>query len=218
MAWDMFVRCREAADTAKSLGLEGIGVLVPFKERHELKEIRAGGIGISTGVIVSGSAGKVSKDARSVRRQAELVAVEGGDPEVNRAALSTPEVDMLLHPWKGRQDSGLDHIMVKIAAKNCVSVVFDFHSLLVSSRMTRVQLMNSMLEAAKLVRKLRAPFIIASGAVEPYDLRGASDLMSFGRSLGFRDPEIKKAMSDRIVKENRKRLSEKWIMPGVELE
>ncbi len=216
MSWDMCVMAEGAAEVAKKLGLKGIGILVPFKEKHKLKGMK--GAGISTGVIVSGKAGKVVKDVRSVRRSVELVAVSGGDLETNRMALSTPEVDMLLHPWKDRQDCGLDHVMVKLAAKNNVSVCFDFHGLLVSSRRSRVQLMNSMLEAAKLVRKFKAPFVMASGAVEPYDLRSASDLLSFGRTLGFRDPEIKNAMSDRIVSENRKRLSGKWVMPGVEVE
>ena len=218
MAWDMYVEARDAAVMAGKLGWDGMAVLAPLKERHGLKAMEAKGMDVSTGVIVSGKAAKVVKDARSVRRQVELVAVEGGDPEVNRTALGTPEADMLLHPWKGRQDSGLDHVMVKLAEKNNVAVCFDFHGLLVSSRRGRVQAMNSMLEAARLVRKLKAPFIIASGAVEPYGMRSQSDLISFGRSLGFRDPEIKRAMSGRIVSENRKRLSGKWIMPGVEVE
>ncbi len=218
MAWDMYVEARDAAGMARKLGWDGMAVLAPLKERHELKAIDAKGMEMSKGIIVSGKAARIAKDVRSVRKQAEIVAVEGGDPEVNRAALSTAEVDMIIRPWKGRQDSGLDHVMAKLAAKNDVSVCFDFHGLLVSSRRGRVQVMNSMLEAAKLVRKFKAPFVMASGAVEPYCMRSPSDLISFGRSLGFRDPEIKRAMSGRIVSENRKRLSGKWVMPGVEVE
>jgi RNase P/RNase MRP subunit p30 len=54
--------------------------------------------------------------------------------------------------------------------------------------------------------------------MDPYDIRAPADIVSFGRVLGFRDPAIKAAMSDSVLKENRKRLSGKWIMPGVELE
>lgn len=221
MHWDLFVRSRDIEKTAAmagKLGIGGMGMLVPLKEKLLVKGIKAPGVDMAGGVIISGKAAKVVKAAKSVRRGIELVAVEGGDLEVNRAALSTPEVDMLLHPWKERQDCGLDHVMLKLAARKGVSVVFDFHGLLMSTRRSRVQLMNSMLEAAKLVRKFKAPFVIASGAVEPNDLRSQSDLLSFGRVLGFSDPGIKEAMSGGIVSENRKRLSGNWVMPGVELE
>ncbi|MFQ5648206.1 MAG: RNase P subunit p30 family protein, partial [Candidatus Aenigmatarchaeota archaeon] len=144
--------------------------------------------------------------------------VRGGDADLNRAAVETPEVDILAHPWRERKDCGLDHVMAKLAAKNRVAVQFDFSELLHSSKRSRVQLLAQLMAAAELVRKYRAPFIISSGARAPFDLRAPSDLVSFGRVLGFRDPDIKRALSGGIVKENRKRLSGKWVMPGVEIE
>lgn len=224
MTWDLYVsafQLQEAADMAKRLGWSGIGVLVPLKDKAGLKGIKEAcqkvkGIDLSLGVIISGKGAAAARASQSVRREVELVAVSGGDLETNRAALETPEVDMLLHPWEGRQDCGLDEVMVKLAKENNVSICFDLHPMLVSSRSGRVQVMDSMLDAAGLVKKLKAPFVISSGAIEPYDLRSASDLTSFGRVLGFGDPEIKKAMSGGMVAENRKRLSGKWVMPGVE--
>ena len=216
--WDLGVQTGETEETAKvakSLGWKGIGLILPWAERGELKAIKVKGFGFSAGVLVKGK--NFRKDIQKVRRETELVIVEGGDPEINRQAVETREADILACPWRGRQDSGLDYVMAKLAAKNRVAVQFEFRELLYSSKRTRVQLLSQLMEAAKLVKKYRAPFVITSGARIPFDLRAPSDLVSFGRVLGFRDPEIKKAMSDSIVKENRKRLAGKWVMPGVEV-
>ena len=75
-----------------------------------------------------------------------------------------------------------------------------------------------MLETAKLVKKFRAPFVLTSGAMSEWDLRSPSEFYSFGKVLGFDPSGIRTNLSDKIVEENRKRLGDKWIMPGVEVE
>jgi ribonuclease P/MRP protein subunit RPP1 len=224
MFWDLYVKAGPASsELARKLGWSGLGLVVPWKAEGEIKQLAEAakslkGIDAAVGVELRGPAHAVRKACQAVRKRVELVVVQGGDLEVNRSSLGMPEVDMLASPWKGRSDCGMDHVTAKMAAKNNVAVLFDFHELMTSSRRTRVQVMNNMLEAAKLVRKFRAPFAISSGAMESYDLRAPSDLMSFGRVLGFQDPAIKGAMSGAMVTENRKRLSGKWVMPGVEME
>jgi len=160
----------------------------------------------------------VQKMARKVRKKVELVFVHGGDLEVNRKACETPEVDVLAHPELGRSDSGIDYIMAKLAKEHDVAIEFNFRNMLLSSRKTRSDIFSRMMENAQLVRKYKVPFILTSGAVEPYDLRSPSELMSFGRLLGLSPKHAKLAISASMLEENRKRLGGKWIMPGVELE
>ena len=219
--YDLYVHAdnlEEAVKIAKKLGWSGMGVIKPLDNKN-LQKIAGKSIDIAAGVEIQTEKPKeLKKTLRGVRKRVELIAVRGGDLEVNRTALSSPEVDILIRPWLNRHDSGLNHILVKLAKKNNVAVLFDFKDILYSSRRTRIELMSHMGEAAKLIRKYKAPFVISSGAMIPFDLRSPSELMSFGKVLGFKDPEIKEAMSAKIITENRKRLGGKWVMPGVEVE
>ena len=168
--------------------------------------------------IETGNPNNVPKLAKRARKKVELILVNGGNLEVNRKACETPEVDILTHPELGRNDPGLDYVMVKLAKKNNVSIEFNFRSVLFSYRKSRSDIFARMLENAKLVRKYRSPFVLSSGAIEHYDLRSPSELISFGRILGLEPKEIKTNLSGTKLEENRKRLGKKWVMPGVELE
>ena len=160
----------------------------------------------------------VTKLARRFRRRVEIILVHGGKLEINRKACETPEVDILTHPELGRNDGGLDYVMAKLAKENHVAIEFNFRNLLLSYGKIRSAVFSSMLNNARLVKKYKAPFVLTSGAVEPYDLRSPSELIAFGRTLGLNSKDVKLSLSDGIIKENRKRLGGRWIMPGVEIE
>jgi RNase P/RNase MRP subunit p30 len=49
-------------------------------------------------------------------------------------------------------------------------------------------------------------------------MRSPHDITVFGKILGLSESQVKLGISDRLIKENRKRLSGKWVMPGVEIE
>jgi ribonuclease P/MRP protein subunit RPP1 len=216
--YDLCVRSEEAAGFAKKLGWDGIGLITTLKDFKGPGVKKPGGLDISLGVEIEVKrASDLRKIVKRLRRKAELVVIKGGNLDVNRAALEIPEVDILTG-FCLPGSCGLNHIMAKLAAKNNVSIGFEFGDILHSHEKSRTSILSMLLHAAKLVRKFRAPFILTSGALSPWDLRAPSELQAFGRVLGFKDPEIKKALGNGIVEENRKRLSGKWIMPGVEVE
>jgi ribonuclease P/MRP protein subunit RPP1 len=211
----------ETVELAKRLGWSGLGLLVKESQlpglRKKAEDLKGENIDIALGVRLEPKrVNEVPKHARKVRRSVELVAVVGGDPEINRAALETPEVDILLSPWS-EAGSGMNHVLARLGKKNNVAVCFGFNELVYSYKNTRARLLSGIEEAAKIVRKFNCPFILSSTAAAPWDMRSASELVSFGRTIGLRDPEIKRGLSGDIIEENRKRLSGKWIMPGVEV-
>lgn len=161
--------------------------------------------------------GEIPKLAKRVRNKTELVLVYGGNLEINRKACETPEIDVLTHPELGRNDPGIDRTMANLAKKNSVSVEFNFRSLLLSYGKSRSDVFSNLLNGAKIVKKAKAPFVLTSGALDPHDLRSPSELISFGRILGFNPRDIKTSLSGGMLEENRKRLGKKWVMPGVEL-
>lgn len=216
--YDLCVRSEEVVEFAKKLGWEGIGLITSLKDFKGLRVKKSGGLDISLGVEIEvKKAYDLRKAVRRIRRKAELVVVKGGNLDVNREAVEMPEIDILTG-FCLPGSCGLNHIMVKLAAKNRVSIGFEFGDILHSHEKGRARILSMLLHAAKLVRKFRAPFILTSGALSPWDMRAPSELQAFGRVLGFKDPEIRKALGSGILEENRKRLSGKWVMPGVEVE
>jgi ribonuclease P/MRP protein subunit RPP1 len=230
--YDMCVQLEHYEDIDKiirfsrELGWNGLGLVVPFAEfpkvREKLKNNKAVDIVLGAEIKVK-NPNELRKRVLRIRKKTELIVVYGGDLEINRKALETPEVDILVHPWGStrfelRNDSGLNHISARLAHKNNVSIGIDFRDLLYSYKRDRTKIFKNMLIASKLIRKYRSPFVLSSGALSPFDLRGRDSLKTFGNLLGFAGNQVNHALSDKIINENRKRLSKKWIMPGVEIE
>lgn len=221
--WDLANEAEDIpalAAAAQRLGWKGVGVLVP---PERLKAARAAaGPGVCVGVVLSGlKPGKVGDAVRAVRRSAELVAVRGGDLEVNRAAVETPEVDLLLQPWGNageRSDAGFNHVLATLAAKNEVRVVFRLAELAAAQRRQRAALFGQFQEVATLLRRARAPFVLSSGATEPWEVRSPEEAAALGRVLGLPEAGIREALAGGLAAENRKRLAGKWVGPGVEIE
>lgn len=218
-----FEDLKKTVGMARKLGWSGLVLVTNWTNEKDLEKFKKSikkpkGFDLAIGVEIKDKPNRIKELARKLRKKAELILVHGGDLEVNRAAVETPEVDILLHPEFERQDSGLDHVMVKLAKKNNVAIEFGFSDILHSYKKTRSSVIQKLTKNARLVKKYKAPFVLTSGAFSEWGLRSPSELISFGRVLGLKDPEIKGAMSNNIIKENRKRLSGKWIMPGVEVE
>ena len=143
--------------------------------------------------------------ARDIRKNIEIISAIRED----REAVETAEVDIVF-------PGEMNYIMVRLAKKNQVAVGFDFHPLLHSSGKGRGRLLGDYLQTARLVRKYKAPFLLTSGAKSEWELRSPSELVAFGKVLGFSEADAKEALSGKILERNRKRLGKGWVMPGVE--
>ena len=214
--WNLDTRTKdvtEMAEMARRLGFSGLGII-----SHEgAPSGEEPGIEVSYGVLLAGRQDIIRKNARALRGKVELMVAAGGEEALNRAIVETPEIDILSeHLIKGR--CGINHVLARLASKNNVAIEFDFSLILDCYKRHRAGVVSGLLETARYVRKYKSPFVLVSAASGPWELRSPSELTAFGRFLGFSDSQIKKALSAGMVKENRKRLSGKWIMPGVEKE
>lgn len=225
MNYDLCIRLSEEPEIketiviAKKLGWNGIGILTTQKKISGLRKLfsKERNLDIVFGVCLKPKNTRdVRRMASKLRKKAEIITLESPNLDVSRTALEIPEVDILFLPWN--EGNSMNYIMARLASKNNVSIAFNFNELLYSYDRSRTITFSNMLSVARLVRKFKSPFVITSGAKSPWDMRSPADLISFGRVLGFKDPDIKRAISDTIAKENRKRLSDNWIMPGVEVE
>lgn len=119
------------------------------------------------------------------RDHVDVVAVQGGDSNINRAACEDTRVDILSNPEFKRKDSGIDHIIAKKAHQNKVAIEISFGSVLKTYGKLRSQIMAHMRRNIRLADKYEASLIINSGARRIEEMRDPRDMLGLGVSLGL---------------------------------
>src|SRR5438309_10712205 len=124
----------EFVDFAKMLGYQGFCIVAYFKGADQIKELRQEIDKVSNGIEIflwfEARNQKELEKLVAIRKKYDLLLVGGGDLELNRIACETPEVDILTHPENERIDSGLNHVLVNLAAKNNVAIEVNFREVL----------------------------------------------------------------------------------------
>ncbi|MEM5829458.1 MAG: RNase P subunit p30 family protein [Candidatus Aenigmatarchaeota archaeon] len=214
----------ELARTAKLLGYSGICFVFYYQDETQKDILVAEIERIKKEVGIDIYLGFEARDVKELkylakkRRSFDLLLARGGEMEMNRVACETPEVDILTHPEYQRNDSGLDHISVRFAAKNDVAIEINFREILLSSRVSRAKILANIAKNVQLAKKYKAKIIICSGAVSHWELKDPFCLASFATLLGLELKEGKRAISEtpkEIIEKIKERKDENWIMPGV---
>jgi len=214
----------ELAETAKQLGYMGICLVFYYQDEKQLEILLAEINRIRKDIGIETYLGFETRNLKELailtkkRRNFDVLLVNGGDLELNRTACNTPEVDVLTHPEYQRNDSGLDQVCMKLAAKNNVAIEINFREILIWNKATRAKILFNISHNIKLAKKYHAPIILCSGSVSHWELRDPECLISMATQLGLELRDAKKAISEvpeRIVRQARERRSKKWIMPGV---
>lgn len=154
------------------------------------------------------------------RRKFDILLAQGGDLKMNRFAVETPEVDILTHPSFERSDSGMNHVLMKLAKENNVAIEINFREVIINERKSRSKVIANMISNVNLAKKIHTPIIICSGSLSHWELRDPLELISFLTSLGLKIGEAKECLTkipEKIVLQNKERRSQKWIQPGVKI-
>ncbi|MEM5794615.1 MAG: RNase P subunit p30 family protein [Candidatus Aenigmatarchaeota archaeon] len=216
----------ELASMAKKLGYSGFCFTAyPLEKREEeILKTEIERVKKEFGIeIFLGFEARNLRELRTLakrRKDFDVLLVRGGDLELNREACETPEVDILTHPELGRQDSGLNHVLAKLAAKNFTAIEVNFREIMFTTKKTRCLVLKNIQQNIKLAQKYKAPLIICSGAINHFEMRDPYSLVSLGYELGLELKEAKQAVSkipQEIVKRIRERKSKNWIIPGVKV-
>lgn len=211
---------------AAALGYTAICLSEFYEGRASLEKLKAeiakaekkSGIDILLGLEAGNT--KELKRLVGMRQMFDVLLVHGGDLRLNRAAVETKEVDVLTHPERGRYDSGLNHVMAKLAKQNNVAIEINFNEILNSTKKTRSRVMANMRDNIELAKKYKMSIIVCSGAKSHWDMRDPLSLASMAVQLGMPLKKAKEAVSktpEAIVKEIKNRKSGKWVMPGVKI-
>jgi len=133
---------------------------------------------------------KEGKLRSEIQKTKELVVVQGGNDKINRLAVENRNVAVLLSPEKGKskdfmfsRNSGLNQVLCKLAAKNHVSIGFNFSDILDSKEKRKI--LGRMAQNVRLCKKYKVKMIFSSFARSKYELRSEAILASFAKILGF---------------------------------
>jgi len=216
----------QLASTAKVLGYRGICFAEYYKGEEQIKKLLAELQRVKDKVGIEVFLGFEARNSKELniladkRRKFDVLLVHGGEVSLNREAVETPEVDILTHPESERYDSGLNHVMMKLAAKNSVAIEVNFREILMTNRKSRSKILQSMRTNIALAKKFHVPIVVCSGSVSHWELRDPLSLASFASKLGLNLSEATSSIStvpEKIVREAEKRREPDWISPGIKI-
>jgi len=216
----------QLAQTAKKLNYSGICFVEYFQNDDQIKkryeEIRK----VSEKVGIEIFLGFEARNPHELevlvqkRRKFDILLAQGGDLKMNRAAVETPEVDILTHPSFERTDSGMNHILMKLARENSVAIEINFREILINEEKSRSKVLANIISNVNLAKKIHVPMIICSGSLSHWELRAPLELISFLMEVGLKINEAKECLTkvpEKIVLQSKERRDKKWIAPGVKI-
>ncbi|PSH01855.1 MAG: hypothetical protein BRC27_00720 [Nanohaloarchaea archaeon SW_10_44_10] len=137
--------------------------------------------------------GELKRKIGEERNEADVLVFKGGNEKLNRKACEDSRIDVLLHPEKGRKDSGFNHVTAKEASKNQVAIGLDITLITEASNKVQSHLLRHWKRNLMLCENYNSPYIITTSARNKYELRAPKDLESIIESLGYNG---KKAVSE----------------------
>jgi len=170
----------------------------------------------NTVFLEADNGGELKKKIKNNRDDADVLVFKGGNVKLNRKAAEDTRVDVLLHPEKGRKDSGLDHVIAEEASKNKVAIGFDLHQLM-KNKKQQTHVLTAWRKNLQLCEKYDTPFVLTSGAEEKLDLRAPRELAAVIKSLGFKGNRAVSENPEKILERAERVNQDGFIRPGEEM-
>jgi len=195
------------AKEGKRYGYSGIAVI-----GHDTNEktIFPEDFSIYRGVEIQAKPSRVREEIRKYRGSDHILIVEGGEEELNRAAVETEGLDILLHPLE------FNNVLAKAASDNSVSIGFNLGLLIRLRGEARVRELKTMRINLKHARKYKLQLILTSDAHSIYDLRAPREMVAISSLFGMSEKEAVDAISATPLNILRKK-SPNYIQEGIEI-
>ncbi len=197
----------EMARVGKKYGYSGIAVI-----GHDTNEktIFPENFSIYRGVEIQAKPSRIREEIRKYRDSDHILIVEGGEEEINRAAVETEGLDILLHPLE------FNNILAKAASDNSVYIGFNLGLLIRLQGVARVRELKTMRINLKHARKYKLQVILTSDAHSIYDLRAPREMVAISSLFGMSEKEAVDAMSAAPLNILRRK-SPNYIQEGIEI-
>lgn len=173
------------------------------------------GLKASVKVIQAGEWGELKEKIKENRDKKDILAFEGGDHKLNRKAFSTPRMDVVLHPEKGRKDSGMNHIDAERACENNVAIGFSLKQLH-ETKKRQSQVLSKWRRNIKICEKYGAHYLVTTKAVKENEIRKPRDCAAVIKSLGGETNKSVSKYPKEILDKNLKAGEKSTSYSGVE--
>ncbi len=195
------------AGMGKKYGYSGIAVI-----DHDANEkiLLHDDISIYRGVEIQAKPSRIREEVRKYRDSDHILIVNGGEEDINRAAVETEGLDMLLHPLE------FNNVLAKAARDNSVSIGFNLGLLIRLQGLARVRELRTMRMNLKHARKYELQVILTSDARSIYDLRAPREMVAISSLFGMMEKEAVDAMSATPLNILRRK-NQDFIQEGIEI-
>lgn len=139
--------------------------------------------------------GDIEEIRKQIAKAKGKIIVRGGDDDFNRKVFEMRGVDVLLSPEYGhkndqlkQRDSGLNHVLCKIAAKNNIAIGIDLKNLK-KKGIEKAKWLGRVMQNIKLCRKSKTRMILFNNKMDEKETR------SFLLSLGMSTQQAKETLA-----------------------
>jgi len=165
---------------------------------------------IHRGIEIQAKPSRIREEIKKYRGSDHILIINGGEEEINRAAVETEGVDILMHPLE------FNNVLAKAASDNSVSIGFNLGSLIRLKGVARVRELKTMRINLKHAQKYKLQLILTSDAHSIYDLRAPREMVAISSLFGMTEKEAVDALSVTPLNILRKK-SPDYIQEGIEI-
>lgn len=217
----------QIAKMASHLGFKAVA-LSDFNLKNldivdDVKQIfREHGIDLITRVDINEKTPRQLKQAlRKLRRKVEVIAVFCKNLNVARLAARDRRVDLLCFSVKSWRKNFFDKSEAHLAIQGESILEVNLNPIIkAKTHGERIQAIRIYSENIRIAKRYNVPIIVTSGASSIYEMRAPRELAALATLLGLTDFEAREALSNaplNLVRKNREKLSDLYIMPGVKI-
>lgn len=165
---------------------------------------------IYRGVEIQAKSSRIREEIKKHRGSNLILLARGGEEDINRAAVESEGLDILLQP------SEFNNVLAKAASDNSIAIGFNLGLLIRLRGDARVRELKNMRIILKHARKYKLEMILTSDSSSVYDLRSPREMVALSSLFGMTPCEAIDAMSA-TPKSILRRKSPNYIKEGIEI-
>jgi ribonuclease P/MRP protein subunit RPP1 len=197
----------ELAFEAKKYGYCGIAIVNSVMTKEDKLPVD---FSVYRSIEISGKPSKLREEIKKHKGTEAILTVPGGDEELNRAAVETEGLDILLQPAQ------FNNVLAKAASDNSVAIGFNLGALIRLRGEARVRELMNLKENLKHARKYDLLIILTGTARSIYDFRSPREMAAIAGLFGMSKEEAVDAMSA-VPLEILRRKNPDYIQEGIEI-
>lgn len=197
----------EMAQQAKKYGYSGMALVNTLE--NDTENIQPG-FSIYHAAGISCKPAKLRNEIQKHSKKTDIIIVMGGDELLNRAAVETPGLDIILQPEE------FNHVHARFAHDNSITIGFDVGSLIRNRGDARIKELTTMRRNLMYVRKYDLQAILTANATTFYDLRAPREMAAIAGLFGMTQKEASDAMSTTPI-EILKTKNQNYVQNGIEV-